>query len=104
MGAARPPVAAPGWKDRGMVTPTLPTGALVALATPTTAAGEPDLSALDRLVEHVVSGAVAGISPCGSTGEGARLTARQRLRRHGPRHRPGRGNARDRRRSRLSRP
>jgi 4-hydroxy-tetrahydrodipicolinate synthase len=41
--------------------------------------GERDLEALDRLVEHVVSGGVAGISPCGSTGEGARLTARQRL-------------------------
>jgi 4-hydroxy-tetrahydrodipicolinate synthase len=62
-----------------MVTPTLPTGALVALATPTKASGEPDLESLDRLVEHVVAGGVAGISPCGSTGEGARLTARQRL-------------------------
>lgn len=61
-----------------MVTPTLPAGALVALATPTTLAGEPDLEAIERLVEHVVSGGVAGISPCGSTGEGARLTARQR--------------------------
>lgn len=62
-----------------MVTPTLPAGALVALATPTTPMGEPDLEALDRLLEHVVSGGVAGISPCGSTGEGARLTAHQRL-------------------------
>lgn len=62
-----------------MVTPTLPAGALVALATPASTGGEPDLDALDRVVEHVVSGRVAGISPCGSTGEGARLTARQRL-------------------------
>lgn len=62
-----------------MVTPTLPRGALVALATPTTAGGELDLDALDRLVEHVVAGGIAGISPCGSTGEGARLTVRQRL-------------------------
>lgn len=62
-----------------MVIPTLPAGALVALATPTTPSGELDLEALDRLVEHVVSGGVAGVSPCGSTGEGARLTARQRL-------------------------
>ncbi|HKU11099.1 MAG TPA: dihydrodipicolinate synthase family protein [Sinomonas sp.] len=61
-----------------MVTSTLPAGALVALATPTMPSGEPDLESLDRLVEHVVAGGVAGISPCGSTGEGARLTARQR--------------------------
>jgi 4-hydroxy-tetrahydrodipicolinate synthase len=62
-----------------MVSATLPAGALVALATPTTAGGEPDLEALDRLLEHVIAGRVAGISPCGSTGEGARLTSRQRL-------------------------
>lgn len=61
-----------------MVTPTLPAGALVALATPTTAMGDPDLDAVGRLVDHVVAKGIAGISPCGSTGEGARLTARQR--------------------------
>jgi len=62
-----------------MVGPTLPSGALVALATPMTPAGELDLAALDRLVDHVVAAGIAGISPCGSTGEGARLTAHQRL-------------------------
>ncbi|WP_422935166.1 dihydrodipicolinate synthase family protein [Sinomonas sp. P47F7] len=62
-----------------MVTPTLPRGAMVALVTPTTPAGEVDPGALDRLVGHVVAGGVAGISPCGSTGEGVRLTSEQRL-------------------------
>lgn len=62
-----------------MVSPTLPSGALVALATPMTTAGELDLVALDRLVDHVVAGGIVGISPCGSTGEGARLTVRERL-------------------------
>lgn len=62
-----------------MVTPTLPAGALVALATPAATAGGPDLESLDRLVDHVLSGGIAGISPCGSTGEGTRLTSRERL-------------------------
>lgn len=62
-----------------MVTSTLPRGAMVALATPTTADGGTDLPALDGLVRHVVAGDVVGISPCGSTGEGARLTGRARL-------------------------
>lgn len=62
-----------------MVTPTLPAGALVALATPTGTDGGPDLESLDRLVDHVLAGRVAGISPCGSTGEGARMTSKERL-------------------------
>lgn len=62
-----------------MVTQTLPAGALVALATPTGTDGGPDLESLDRLVDHVAAGGIAGISPCGSTGEGARLTSRERL-------------------------
>lgn len=52
----------------------------MALATPVNADGSLDPKGLDRLLGHVVAGGVAGISPCGSTGEGARLTADQRLR------------------------
>lgn len=62
-----------------MVTPTLPAGALVALATPAGPAGGPELESLDRLLDHILAGGIAGISPCGSTGEGARLTSAERL-------------------------
>jgi len=57
----------------------LPSGALVALATPVTPEGQLDAKSLERLMDRVLAGGVVGISPCGSTGEGARLTMRQRL-------------------------
>lgn len=63
-----------------MVTAPIPSGAMVALATPVNPDGSVDPKGLERLLGHVVAGGVAGISPCGSTGEGARLTAEQRLR------------------------
>lgn len=53
-------------------------GVFCALATPLDSEGEIDLAALDRLIERVVAGGVAGICPVGSTGEGTRLTAPQR--------------------------
>jgi len=62
-----------------MVNDLLPSGAMVALATPVGTDGRPDRQGLARLVQHVTAGGVAGISPCGSTGEGARLTSSQRL-------------------------
>ncbi|MGM9471336.1 dihydrodipicolinate synthase family protein [Pseudarthrobacter sp. YS3] len=74
-----------------MVTSTLPAGAMVALATPVTQDGSPDPQGLERLLDRVISGGIAGISPCGSTGEGARLTSDQRLRitRQVTEHAPG---------------
>ena len=59
-------------------TSVLPAGAMVALATPVHADGTLDEGGLERLVQRVVSGGVAGISPAGSTGEGALLTRGQR--------------------------
>jgi 4-hydroxy-tetrahydrodipicolinate synthase len=56
----------------------VPAGAMVALATPVRAGGELDEGGLERLVRRVVSGGVDGISPLGSTGEGARFTRAQR--------------------------
>lgn len=69
----------------GAVTPpdparVLPDGVSVALLTPVAADGTLDLPALDRLVARARQGGVAGLSPAGSTGEGARLSAAQRLR------------------------
>ncbi|MGW5240201.1 dihydrodipicolinate synthase family protein [Monashia sp. NPDC004114] len=58
---------------------TLPRGTYAALATPVTDDGTLDRDGLERLVERVVAGGVDGISPCGSTGEGPRLTLQQRL-------------------------
>lgn len=62
-----------------MVTPTLPSGVMVALVTPLDADGHLDEASLERVVERVVAGGVRGVCPTGSTGEGARLTAAQRL-------------------------
>ncbi len=53
-------------------------GAFVALATPW-ADGGLDVGGLERLVERVVGGGASGISPAGSTGEGALLTRAERL-------------------------
>jgi 4-hydroxy-tetrahydrodipicolinate synthase len=55
-----------------------PTGTMVALATPVHADGTLDEGGLERLVHRVISGGVDGISPVGSTGEGALLTRAQR--------------------------
>lgn len=56
----------------------LPSGAMVALATPVREDGALDEGGLERLVQRVVSGGVDGISPLGSTGEGARFSRAQR--------------------------
>lgn len=57
----------------------LPRGVLTALVTPVHGDGRLDDASLDRLVDRAVAGGVAGLSPCGSTGEGPRLTLGQRL-------------------------
>jgi 4-hydroxy-tetrahydrodipicolinate synthase len=51
---------------------------MVALATPLDADGHIDENGLERLVERVVAAGIDGISPCGSTGEGARLGRERR--------------------------
>ena len=56
----------------------LPAGAMVALATPVHSGGTLDEGGLERLVGRVVEGGIQGISPTGSTGEGALLTRAQR--------------------------
>lgn len=57
----------------------LPHGVVTALVTPFTSAGLLDEEGLDRVVDRALAGGVIGLSPCGSTGEGARLTIEQRL-------------------------
>lgn len=57
----------------------LPGGVLAALATPMHEDGTLDYAGLERLVAHVLAGGADGISPVGSTGEGARLGHDQRL-------------------------
>lgn len=52
---------------------------ITAMVTPVDPAGSVDHDALDRVVDRVLAGGVHGVSPCGSTGEGARLTPDQRL-------------------------
>lgn len=56
-------------------------GVLPALVTPLTEEGGVDEPAVDRLVEHVLSGGVSGLLPLGSTGETASLDepARRRM-------------------------
>src|SRR3954447_24596495 len=58
---------------------TLRSGAVTALATPVDEAGRFDRPALDRLVQHSLDGGVVGLSCCGSTGEGARLSRQERV-------------------------
>lgn len=53
-------------------------GMIAALVTPWDPSGRIDVGGLERLVERVVSGGADGISPAGSTGEGAMLTPEQR--------------------------
>jgi 4-hydroxy-tetrahydrodipicolinate synthase len=52
---------------------------MVALATPLDADGQLDEDGLARLVERVVAAGIDGISPNGSTGEGARLGRERRI-------------------------
>lgn len=61
-----------------MVTEIPPAGISVALLTPVDPDGEPDFDALDRIVARATAAGVAGLSPVGSTGEGTRLSRRQR--------------------------
>ena len=56
-----------------------PSGAMVALLTPLDADGRLDEHGLERLVERVVAAGIDGISPNGSTGEGARLGRQRRI-------------------------
>lgn len=70
------------WRRKGgrvVIAPSLPKGILTALVTPVGSDGAVDHTALERLVARSVAGGVAGLSPCGSTGEGARLTFAQRM-------------------------
>ncbi|MEO5365704.1 MAG: 4-hydroxy-tetrahydrodipicolinate synthase [Magnetococcus sp. WYHC-3] len=48
-------------------------GVHVALVTPFRE-GRPDLEALTRIIEHVIAGGVAGLVPCGTTGESATMS------------------------------
>ncbi|MCD6457078.1 MAG: 4-hydroxy-tetrahydrodipicolinate synthase [Methanophagales archaeon] len=52
-------------------------GVYPALITPFTADGGVDKEGLRRLVEYVVEGGVAGIVPCGTTGESATLSHKE---------------------------
>ena len=54
-------------------------GVMVALLTPVTSVGKVDHGALGDLVSSVVRAGVSGISPLGSTGEGASLPLAERL-------------------------
>ena len=56
-----------------------PSGAMVALLTPLDADGRLEEHGLERLVERVVAAGIDGISPNGSTGEGARLGRQRRI-------------------------
>lgn len=63
----------------GEVAHPLPRGVMTAMVTPVHDGGRIDDAGLDRLVDRVVAGGVAGLSPCGSTGEGSRLTPDERM-------------------------
>jgi 4-hydroxy-tetrahydrodipicolinate synthase len=52
---------------------------MVALVTPLDAFGRLDENGLERLIERVVAAGINGISPNGSTGEGARLGRERRI-------------------------
>jgi dihydrodipicolinate synthase/N-acetylneuraminate lyase len=56
-----------------------PTGVTVALVTPLDERGGLDEAALERIVARAVARGATGLSPCGSTGEGARLSRPERL-------------------------
>jgi len=54
-------------------------GAFAALATPCQPDGTLDVAGLERLLRRIADGGAAGVSPAGSTGEGAMLTSAQRV-------------------------
>ena len=54
-------------------------GVYCALVTPLDGSGALDDAGLERLADRVVRGGVAGVCPAGSTGEGMRLSAEQRI-------------------------
>ncbi|MCU0659463.1 MAG: 4-hydroxy-tetrahydrodipicolinate synthase [Polyangiaceae bacterium] len=54
-------------------------GAYTALVTPFTEAGEIDVPAFEALVERQISGGIAGLVPCGTTGETPTLTDAEQL-------------------------
>jgi dihydrodipicolinate synthase/N-acetylneuraminate lyase len=54
-------------------------GVFAALATPLDEDGQLDRAGLARLVQRIVAGGADGLSPAGSTGEGAHLSPRQRV-------------------------
>ncbi len=54
-------------------------GVLPALLTPLADTGELDHAGMDRLLDHVLAAPLAGISPCGSTGEGPLLPRQVRV-------------------------
>ena len=56
----------------------LPGGVMAALATPLDRDGLLDENGLHRLVEHILAAGVDGVSPVGSTGEGAHLDGHRR--------------------------
>jgi len=62
-----------------MTTSFRPAGAMVALVTPLEANGDIDENGLERLIERVVVAGIDGVSPNGSTGEGARLGRERRI-------------------------
>lgn len=53
-------------------------GILTALATPFTTDEQIDVNTLQRLVEHTINGGVDGVVACGSTGEFAAMSNRER--------------------------
>lgn len=54
-------------------------GVLPALLTPLTDTGKLDPAGMDRLLSHVLAAPLAGVSPCGSTGEGPLLPREVRV-------------------------
>jgi dihydrodipicolinate synthase/N-acetylneuraminate lyase len=55
-----------------------PTGVIVPMITPFTAAGAVDVVAVGRVVEHLITGGMDGLFLLGTTGESASMTARQK--------------------------
>ncbi len=53
-------------------------GSCAALITPFTADGKPDHSAMRRLIRHQIAGGARALLLCGTTGEGAALSAEER--------------------------
>lgn len=55
-----------------------PTGVIVPMITPFTAAGEVDAAAVGRVVDYLAAGGMDGLFLLGTTGESASMTARQK--------------------------